>query len=433
MNIVKYTIFILFLLLPFQVLGQGYETEWEEVWFRNLGTESNNGNKMYGRLHRPKLDLYKGEKFPAVVYHVGGFGAGARGRDNLAEKGFVTLHFNVEGRGTGQPDNLRSEGEDNYAGYITQDDIKAAVEYIHSLPYVIDNNVGISTFSASIIAVSGCLARYPETEVKYWVEGEGPTDGYVVRLDAWLLDDDPSNDWFQRVPQSHREPGQRIHPSLQMDNSPENQLWWKEREAVNFMSQIRCYYMRVQAEYDHVQPPHAENKDIFFKPPLWYHNKHALDAINLATRGTSPWTRMNGPELGNPINAVYDYANPPEYYQGFMRDHPGKQEELVVLMSKMETLSPTVPEGLNIQKKDGDIQLSWNANPEEDIFCYEIYRSTSPERYNLKFIAAVNKARLFYLDSKEFIESGITYYYSVKAMNKKGCLSDYCDPVSIEN
>jgi hypothetical protein len=74
---------------------------------------------------------------------------------------------------------------------------------------------------------------------------------------------------------------------------------------------MRAFYLRIQAEEDHAQPAGVV--------------RHALDLVNLATQGYSPWTRVNGSDLGNPINKVYDLDDPdsyPRFHPGhFPRDH----------------------------------------------------------------------------------------------------------------
>jgi hypothetical protein len=50
------------------------------------------------------------------------------------------------------------------------------------------------------------------------------------------------------------------------DSSPQNLEWWAEREAINFIGDFRGYYLRLQAAWDHPQPPESES-DI----PTYHH------------------------------------------------------------------------------------------------------------------------------------------------------------------
>ena len=77
-------------------------------------------------------------------------------------------------------------------------------------------------------------------------------------------------------------------------------------------------YLRIQAEIDHAQGPG------YFR--------HAIEMVNAATgpqyggAGSAAWTRMNGSDLGNPVNAVYPLDNPsgyPAWVSDRVSDHPG--------------------------------------------------------------------------------------------------------------
>jgi hypothetical protein len=176
--------------------------------------------------------------------------------------------------------------------------------------------------------------------VKYLVDGEGPSDSFVTSFEPWALDSDPSNDRHQL--------GYAIfgHWSLYRDPSPQNEAWWSEREATRYMGGIRCRYLRVQAEWDHAQPPNAQWPG-FDYPPLWYPCKHAIDLVNLASVGDSPWTRVNGLPLGNAPNSTYSRENPPAYYSGAMANHPGETQLIIREMAGMPPLVPpaAVPGG----------------------------------------------------------------------------------------
>jgi hypothetical protein len=114
------------------------------------------------------------------------------------------------------------------------------------------------------------------------------------------------------------------------DSSPENLEWWSEREAINFIGDFRGHYLRLQATWDHAQPPERE-ADIpqYNHPngwpgggPAWWHNKHTTDIVNAAVVGGVPWVRVNLPEQGNPINATYDADHPPVFLPGELADKP---------------------------------------------------------------------------------------------------------------
>ena len=300
-----------------------YETEIVEGYL----VTAPNGNELWVKIIQPRSDLYPGQSFPAVVDVSGGLGFGENSSLQLARDGFVEFHFNPEGRGRDHP----SEGEEDYNGFIHQDDLKAVIEFACSRPNVIQDNIGVMTHSFGITIGAGCLGRYPELPVKYLIDVEGPSESFVTCHEPWSLDEDPAND---KIDIAFNNFG---HVSTYRDPSPENVAFWEKREATRFIGNIRCRYMRLQAEWDHAQPPNAQYP-VFDYPPLWYQCKHGVDMVNLATEGASPWTRMNVESLGNPIDAMYSFENPPIYYPGFLRDNEAAQQLAVKGMAAMPPL-----------------------------------------------------------------------------------------------
>jgi len=293
-----------------------------------------NGNDLWVKIIQPRADLFPGERFPAVVNVPGGLGAGESGNLQIADDGFVELHFNAEGRGLLHP----SEGTEDYNGFVHQDDLKAVIEFAHALPNVLDDNVGVVTGSYGITMGACCLGRHPELEVKYLVDQEGPSESYVTVFEPWALDADPSND--------RHEQGFAVfgHYSTYRDPSPENVAFWSQREATRYIGGMRCRYVRMQAQWDHAQPPNQQWPG-FDYPPLWYPGKHGVDLVNLATLGDSPWTRVNAASLGNAPNATYGHDDSPVFYSGRMADHPDELRTVLLEMVAMPPLStpPTPP------------------------------------------------------------------------------------------
>ena len=308
-----------------------------------------NGNRLWVKIIQPRADLYPSQSFPAIVSVPGGLGAGEGGNLNLAAIGFVEIHFNAEGRGTAHP----SEGVEDCNGLVHQSDLKAIIEFAHTLPNVIDYNLGVSTGSYGITMGAGCLGRYSDLEVKYLVDNEGPSESFVHCFEPWSLDGDSSNDRLNAAYNMFH------HGSIYRDSSAANQLWWSEREPTRFIGNIRCRYLRVQAEYDHAQPPSALWSG-FDYPPLWYPCKHTIDMINNATSGSSPWTRVNGLPLGNATNATYSREHPPVYYSQSMQTHPG---EIQMIIREMANMPPLAPANLTmcLENSGGQIVLCWRS------------------------------------------------------------------------
>lgn len=278
-----------------------YTTETVEVW-----VTAPNGNLVYTRVVRPVPALYPGQQFPALIAIPGGTGAGAPlagnpGYRNLAASGFVVVAFNPEGRGTGAPGNLMSQGVEDCNGFTHQDDLKAVIEYTAALPSVDASNIGVETASFGIAIGAGALGRYPSLPVAYLVDQEGPHDNRVIT--------------FYDVGHEVAVCG---HYSTVTDPSPANVAFWAEREAVRYIGAYPGRYLRMQAQTDH-----AQGAGYF---------RHTIEMIDAATQpayggtGTAAWTRVNGSDIGNAVNAVYTYGVPatyPAWVTGKLADHPG--------------------------------------------------------------------------------------------------------------
>jgi hypothetical protein len=225
-------------------------------------------------------DASASRKYPAVIYVVGGLGNGSNPADqnaaeSAASEGFVACIFDPDGRG-------RSEGNEDWNGSIQQEGLRAVIQSVSALAFVDRRNVGIVTFSYGLSLGAGVLGRYPDTlGVKYLIDVEGPSDRHII-----TMNDSPETLALMK-----------FRPTTDVE-------WWKDREPVLWLPKMRVNYVRLQNEFDHVQPA----------------NGHAIDAINAATnkryggRGNCPWTRINGPE--NEPNRVYSKAAAPKWLPG---------------------------------------------------------------------------------------------------------------------
>lgn len=298
-----------------------YTIEAIETW-----VTAPNGNQVYTRVVQPVPGLYPGQQFPALIAIPGGTGPGAPLADNpgyrgLVADGFVVVVFNPEGRGTGAAGNLRSEGTDDCNGFIHQDDLKAVVEYTASLPNVLLRNIGVETASLGIAIGGGALGRYPDLPVAYLVDQEGPHDNRVIT--------------FYDVGSERQVCG---HWSTVTDPSAANVAFWSEREAVRHIGGFRGMYLRMQAEVDHAQGPG------YFR--------HTIEMVNAATQpayggtGSARWTRVNGADVGNPINTVYPFSDPNQYpiwVTGRLADHPGLDLTYDREMSALVEAAQSIP------------------------------------------------------------------------------------------
>jgi hypothetical protein len=194
---------------------------------------------------------------------------------------------------------------------------------------------------------AGSLGRCPRLGVKYLVDVEGPSESFVTCFEPWALDEDPEND---RHEQAYAMFG---HYSTYRDPSPENIAWWTQREATRYIDSIRCRYLRIQAQWDHAQPPNAQWPG-FDYPPLWYPCKHGVDLINLATLGWAAWTRMNGSSIGNPPDTTYSRESPPIYYAQSFHTHPDELPRVIQEMAAMPALELEPGD----YEPDGDVDLA---------------------------------------------------------------------------
>ncbi len=292
-----------------------YQTEWIETWIPNIGTESNNGNKIYTRIQQPIRSLYPNEKFPAVIYALGGISPGAMIQDILAREGFVAVHFNAEGRVSQNPADKKSEGVEDYNGKIHQDDMKAVIDYVLQQPNIQTDNIGIYTQSYGITMGAGCVGRYPQLPVKWLLDLEGPSDSRVTCFDYF-------NDSIKTA-QAYQLLG---HYSRAKDPSPANNAWWDEREAIRFIDKFKGYYLRMQTEVDHAQPQGFYD--------------HAYDMIRAATakkyggNGNCFWTRVNGSE--NQTNTIWSASNKPQ----FVSEQTDERLQAIQYIKELAAMSP---------------------------------------------------------------------------------------------
>lgn len=221
-------------------------TEWRVI-------NPSSGSELYVKKYTP--NDYIDDALNTLILVPGGsgdsssFAKGKTSAQDLADKGFIVITFDPEGRGL-------SEGEEDYNGTIGQDGLKAVIESVDS------EHIGLVTFSYGITMGSGVLARYPELPVEFLIDWEGPAD----RNDTGGCDDDGTG-------------------HLAEVTTCDDESFWAEREALTFISQIEAPYLRLQSVKDHAQP------DI----------THTLVMLEAALNGNTDWVRLNNGE----VNAAY--------------------------------------------------------------------------------------------------------------------------------
>lgn len=323
--------------LPNEAPGEGtpYTTTVEEFSIVNSA-----GNTVYGLIRRPDPEVYPAYSFAGVIMVPSGIVPGriealSEEVTTLAEAGMVVVCFNSEGRyNDSVSDDIASEGEEDFNGFLNQDTLSEIFEFTMGLAYVIQDNIGIWTQSFGITMGAGCAARHPEIPIKYIVDAEGPSTSFVTSHEPWALyspPDHPSHDNYQTAYEIFG------HYSTYRDPSSENLVFWEEREAIRFIGEFNGMYLRLQAEWDHAQPPsNASEIEMFHDPPTWWQGKHACDMVNAAIDGGVPWVRVNLIEQGNNVNERYDADDLPAYIAGELNDTPMAPIEAVLEMARSE-------------------------------------------------------------------------------------------------
>lgn len=198
---------------------------------------------------------------PTLILMPGGIGkSDTSTASRLSEQGFLIIIFDADGR-------IRSEGEENYNGFVTQDGLASVILASMSLSGLDQEQFDLVSYSYGITAASGTLARYPGLPIDFLIDWEGPIDrNYTTGGCAEVFH------------------GIEWQPCT-------NDEWWSEREAVNFIGELDIPYQRIQTQTDHVQPT----------------NDHAIEIVNAAILAGVPWVRLNN----YPPNQIFDLTNPP--------------------------------------------------------------------------------------------------------------------------
>ncbi len=235
------------------------ETTFTQEWIM-----TNMGPAVYAHIHRPVTSV----KHPGVVLVPGGLDPGSafdKGTevtaDDIASFGFAVLHYDPSGRG-------QTGGVEDYWGPNNQRELLIVLDHFARHPFVSSNDIGIFSFSIGITISSGALARYSLPFIKYLFDWEGPSNRFIIT--------------------------QNDNLKLLKNFLCSDMKFWREREAARFIGKIKCGYFRYQAERDHVQG---------------LYKGHAIELVNLATRGEAKWTKLNN----NPPNMLFDENQPNSY------------------------------------------------------------------------------------------------------------------------
>jgi hypothetical protein len=231
----------------------------DELWINSAG-----GKKIYAHLHHPVSD----GRYPGVIFVPGGGSTGTDydgntevTADDVSALGFTVIHYDPSGRG-------KTGGEEDFWGPLHQEELAQVARSFSRLSWVDSDDIGILSFSIGIAIAAGALARF-DLPVRYLFDWEGPSNRFnITKKDT--------------------------HKPLKGFPTA-NDLFWNEREPARFMGDVPCGYFRYQGEADHMQG---------------VYKGHAIELINLATRGKAAWTKCND----NPLNTIFDEKNIGSYH-----------------------------------------------------------------------------------------------------------------------
>ena len=284
----------------------------------DLRVRAPSGALLHGLLLRPRRTR---APLPTVVLLPGGLGAGRTmtkrpGALKLARAGMAVVGFNAEGRCSGKLGDPRSEGTNDFNGHRDQDGLAAVIHTVARHPAVDGDRIGLYALSFGLVAAAGCLARHPELPVRYLADEEGPADCASALLRAWSIEGEDA-DWCRKAQELFG------HADPQRSGAARDAAFWAQREPVRSIGAFRGHYLRLQAQWDHVQPPKEPSQVArFHQPPRWWHAKHACQLVAAALDGGVPWVRVNLPEQSNPVGARFDAQQRPHLVPGSMEEHP---------------------------------------------------------------------------------------------------------------
>ena len=204
-------------------------------------------------LPAPGRDVHKS---PTLILIPGGNGdsrlflGGQSLARTIAKAGFTVIVFDPDGRGN-------SEGKEDYCGFKHQDGLASIIRWAAQQREVDPEQIGLGSNSYGVTMATGVLARYPGLPVRFLIDWEGPMD----RKDTGGCDPNKK--------------GMGGHLKTVAKCDDEN--FWREREAINFVGKLRVPYQRVQSERDHVQSD----------------NHHAIAMVNAALAGGVPEVPAN--------------------------------------------------------------------------------------------------------------------------------------------
>lgn len=261
-------------------------------WITNPTTKDKQNVHLY--FPKDKTDL------PFVVLVPGGSNDGTefektKGSDSntnaikLAATDFIVAVYSPLGLG-------ESAGQINYQGFDDQDGLAAIVAAGKKLNNVDPKNIGLASFSYGITGATGVLARYPDLNIKFFSDWEGPTSRSFTTVGCQ----------YNGQPPTEPKPGAF---------SCRDEEHWTEREAINFIKSANVkYYWRIQRITDHVQKTYG----------------HTLEIMQAAV-GNIPWVKLNDDKANTEYTTETDLPlaeDNQDYFGVFVLPHLKQMAEM---------------------------------------------------------------------------------------------------------
>jgi len=219
-----------------------------QVQVTEVPLKSTVGYRLKARVWRPSGG---GDKSPALVLLGDGDSGLTAAEDarapltapELAGQGWVVLALDLAGRGD-------SLGEDDHGGAEHADDVRCAVRWLAEQPEVDADRIGLLGLGlGGRIAIAGAAAG---ASVAWVLDWEGPMD---------------------------RETLLSLNPEAAL--GVDDDTWWSDRDTLSQLARLRCGYVRLQSEDDHLNPEELR------------HAQRALFTLSHSQRSPSAWFQIN--------------------------------------------------------------------------------------------------------------------------------------------
>lgn len=138
--------------------------------------------------------------------------------------------------------------------------------------------------------------------------------------------------------------------------------------------------------------------------------------------------------MDNPVQLVYtdtitlNSLTPYVYYRAKALDFNHNQSDFseILKVERPDTIPPTTPVFKRVINRTNEVELHFALSESEDVVSQQLYRKISMDEPWVTYAELEFPQRVF-IDQEA--EQGVTYYYSMRALDNSGLYSDYAHPV----